>query len=110
MKLKDMKKFCNTTPPFQSYRTRQKEQEKLENPYCPATPPPHPNHAQQAKTEPKKTENPYCPATHTSKVYKYTRTGPALYTAKTHTDEYVRDPARQKIPTSPTDPIKEDGT
>ena len=42
MKLKEMKKFCNTTPPVQSYRTCQKEQEKLENPYCPATPPPTP--------------------------------------------------------------------
>ncbi len=65
-------------PPFQSYRTRQ-------------------NRA-------KKTENPYSPATHTSKVPTYTRTGPALHTAETHTCEYVRDPARQRNSHEPSTP------
>jgi hypothetical protein len=67
-------------------------------------PPHHFNRTVPAKTEPGKIENPYSPATHTNKVPKYTRTGPALHTAETHTHEYVRDPARQKNSHEPSTP------
>jgi hypothetical protein len=110
MKLMKIKKKLQHNPTTSIVPYLPKRAREIRKPVLPRHTPPHPNHVKQTKTEPKKAENPYCPATHTSRVYKYTRTGPALSTAKIHTGEYVRDPAHQKIPTSPIDPIKEDGT
>ena len=107
MKLKKMKRKLQHNPaisivPYPPKRTR-----KLENPCCPAHPPPHFNRANHAKTETRLTEKPSCTATHTSKATKYTRTGPALHTAETHRRRFVHGPARQQIPTSPIYPIME---
>ena len=65
------------------------------------------NRAVHAKTEPRKIETRTVPPTTPAKCPKYTRTGPALHKAETHThDTHVTQLARE-IPTSPAHPIKE---
>jgi hypothetical protein len=79
------------------YRTHQNRTRKTENPYCPATPTcsivPYP--PKQSQRNKKKTRT--VPPTTPAKCPKYTRTGPALYTAETPTQAnmYVTRLARK---------------
>jgi hypothetical protein len=103
MKLKKMKRKLQHNPaisivpypPKQSQRIRKSVLSRHPHLFTRTVP---------AKNRTSKIENPYRPATHTSKATKYTRTGPALHTAETHTCEYVRDPTRQKNSHEPNRP------
>jgi hypothetical protein len=95
VKLKKMKRKLQHNPAISIVPYLPKRAKETRKPVL-SRHPLHFNRAKHAKTEPRKTENPYYTAIHTGKGTKYTRTGPALHTAETHTHGYIRDPARKE--------------